>query len=83
MKELAQEFPPVRHGIHIGSIPSTSFTHLMGFTRVCAIWHGGVALVRRAAGLVTSLLASVGGHEINLGGTFKFLHRHLGPVNKH
>jgi hypothetical protein len=55
----------------------------MGFTRVCAIWHGGVALVRRAAGLVTSLLASVGGHEINLGGTFKFLHRHLGPVNKH
>ena len=25
MKELTQEFPPVRHGIHIGSIPSTSF----------------------------------------------------------
>ncbi len=25
----------------------------------------------------------VGGHEINCGGTFKFLHRHLGPVGKH
>jgi mono/diheme cytochrome c family protein len=24
----------------------------------------------------------VGGHEINLGETFKFLHRHLGPVSK-
>jgi len=56
MKKSAPEFPLVRHGIHIGSIPSTSLTHLMGFTRVFAIWHGGASLVRRAAGLVASLL---------------------------
>jgi hypothetical protein len=56
MKVLTQEFLPVRHGIPIGSIPSTSLTHLMGFTRVCAIWQDGASLVRRAAGLVASLL---------------------------
>ena len=60
MKVLTPEFPLVRHGIHIGSIPSTSSIHLMGFPRVCALEpDGGAAIVRRAAVLVASLLASV------------------------
>ena len=60
MKKSAPEFPLVRHGIQIGSIPSTSSIRLMGFPRVCALWpNGGVAIVRRAAVLVASLLASI------------------------